>query len=111
MRSAVVLPILVAALAVAGCGGGDDSTSTPSVGASGTSGAQGSTGGTGMTAREFIDASIPDEVAAVQESAEANPACAGTNTDAGSDFQVTVAIEVAKADPDASIDEIVADNC
>ena len=51
-----------------------------------------------MTASEFIDASIPDEVAAVQEAAEASPGCSNANTDAGSDFQVEVAIDAASAD-------------
>lgn len=111
MRSAIALPTLLVALLVAGCGGGDDSTSSTPVGASGATGAQGSSGGSGMTAKQFIDASIPDEVAAVQEAADANPACAGTNTDAGSDFQVTIAIEVTKADPNTPISQIVADNC
>jgi hypothetical protein len=111
MRSAIVLPIVLVALLIAGCGGGDDSTSSTVAGPTGATGGQGSAGGTGMTAKEFIDASIPDEVAAVQEAADANPACAGTNTDAGSDFQVTIAIEVAKADPDTPISEMVADHC
>jgi hypothetical protein len=109
MRTLILLPVAVLALLLPGCGGGDETSTT--VGASGTSGAQGSTGAGGMTAGEFIDASIPDEVAAVEEAADANPACAGTNTDAGSDFQVSVAIDVAKADPDTPISEIVADNC
>jgi hypothetical protein len=110
MRTLILLPAVLVALVFAGCGGGDE-TSTSAAGASGTSGAQGSTSGGGMTASEFIDASIPDEVAAVQDAADANPACAGTNTDAGSDFQVSVAIDVAKADPDTPLSEIVGDNC
>lgn len=96
-------------LGAAGCGGGDDTTSTPAPGASGTSGPQGSGGG--MTAKEFLDASIPDEVAAVQDAADANPDCSATNTDAGSDFQVQVAIDSASADPNTPIAEIVANNC
>jgi hypothetical protein len=109
MRTPILLSAVLIAVALASCGG-DDETS-PTAGASGASGPQGSTADTGMTAREFIDASIPDEVAAVQEAAEANPACAGTNTDAGSDFQVEVAIDVTKAEPDTPISEIIADNC
>ena len=64
-----------------------------------------------MTAGEFIDASIPDEVAAVQEAAEAAPGCSGANTDAGSDFQVQVAIDAAQADADTPLSEIVAEAC
>jgi hypothetical protein len=111
MRSAIVLPIVLVALFIAGCGGGDDSTSSAAAGPTGATGAQGTAGGTGMTAKDFSDASIPDQVAAVQEAADTNPVCADANTDAGSDFQVTIAIELAKADPDTPISEIVADNC
>lgn len=103
-----MLPVVLVALHVSGCGGDDDTTSTTA--ASGTSGAQGSAAG-GMTAKEFLDASIPDEVAAVQEAADANPACADVNTDAGSDFQVQVAIGATEADPGTPISELVANNC
>jgi len=64
-----------------------------------------------MTASEFIAASIPDEIDAVTQAAEANPDCASADTSAGSDFQVGVAIDAASADPDTPISEIVADNC
>ncbi len=110
MRSLIALAAALLTLAFASCGG-DDETTTSAAGASGTSGAQGPTAGAEMTASEFIDASIPDEVAAVQEAAEASPGCSNANTDAGSDFQVEVAIDAASADPDTPLSEIVADAC
>jgi hypothetical protein len=111
MRTVLALGAVLMVLGATGCGGGDDTTSTPAAGASGTSGPQGSGSGGGMTAKEFLDASIPDEVAAVQDAADANPDCSATNTDAGSDFQVQVAIDSASADPNTAIAEIVANNC
>jgi hypothetical protein len=111
MRSLIPLTAVLLALGFAGCGGGDDTSST-TAGASGATGAQGAAGSSSeMTASEFIDASLPDEIKAVQQAAEANPDCADANTDAGSDFQVGVAIDAASADPDTPISEIVADNC
>ena len=89
-------------LGAAGCGGGDDTTSTPAAGASGTSGPQGSGGG--MTAKEFVDASIPDEVNAVKEAVEAagspplpTPARAATS-------RSTVAVDATTAAPDTPLD-------
>jgi hypothetical protein len=109
MRTLIALTSLAATLALVSCGGDDETTSA--AGPTGTSGAQGATAGAEMTAKEFIDASIPDEVAAVQEAAEATPQCEGANTNAGSDFQVQVAIDAAQADPDTPLAEIVAGAC
>ena len=111
MRVAVSLFAVLLALVFAACGGGDDSSTTATTGASGASGAEGSTGGTEMTASEFIDASIPDEIDAVQQAVDANPDCSGADASPGSDFQVSVAIDAASAAPDTPISEVVADNC
>src|SRR3954471_7638181 len=75
MQRLIALPAVLLTLGFAACGGGDDTSSTAS-GASGTSGAQGAAGGSEMTASEFIDASIPDEIDAVKQAAESNPNCA-----------------------------------
>ncbi len=103
MRGLICAPAVVLALGLAACGGDDETTTA--------SGTQGAASGGEMTAGEFIDASIPDEVAAVQEAAEAAPECSGANTDAGSDFQVQVAIDAAQADADTPLSEIVAEAC
>src|SRR4051794_6600762 len=112
MRSTIALICLLLALSLTACGGGDDSTTaTPTAGASGASGAEGSTGDTSMTAQEFVAAPIPDEIAAVQAAAEADPACDGQDTSPGSDFQVQVAIDAASGDPDTPISEVVSNAC
>jgi hypothetical protein len=97
MRTLIALTAAAVALVVASCGGDDEATTAPGAGA--------------MTAKEFIDASIPAEVAAAQEAADATPACSGANTDAGSDFQVQVAIDASQAEPDRPLAEIVAGAC
>ena len=107
----LTLPLAVLlTLSFAACGGGDDTTSA-TAGASGTSGPQGSTGDSEMTASEFVDASLPDEIEAVEAAVAANPDCSGADPKPGGDFQVNVAIDAAGAPPDTPISEVVADNC
>jgi hypothetical protein len=96
--------------ALAACGGDDEADSTTAAGATGTAGAE-SSASSEMTASEFVAASIPDEIEAVTEAAEANSECANADTAPGSDFQVAVAIDAAQAPPDTPISEVVADNC
>ena len=105
-----MLTAVLLALLLIGCGGDDETTSIPA-GPSGTSGAQGASGGGGMTAKELLDASIPAQVAAVQDAADADPDCSRTNTNAGSSFQVDVSIQAANSDPDTPLAQIVANNC
>jgi hypothetical protein len=110
MRRLIFLLAVLLALGLGACGGDDETASTAD--AAGATGVQGPTSNGGeLTASEFIDASIPDEIEAVQEAAEANPDCADADTAAGSDFQVSVAIDAASADPDTPISEVVAGNC
>ena len=109
MRRLLCLPIVLALLAFTGCGG-DDSTSS-STGASETTGAQSSSSGGEMTAKEFIDASIPDQANAVKQLAADNPDCADADVSPGSDFQVGVAISAAQASPDTPLGDVVADQC
>jgi len=111
MRLAASLVAVLLALAFTACGGGDDSSTTSTTGDSGASGAQGSTASADMTAGEFIDASIPDEIDAVQQAVDENSDCSGVDASPGSDFQVNVAIDAASATPDTPISEVVADNC
>ena len=109
MRLLISLGAVLLALGFAACGGDDETSSTG--GATGTTGVQGIPGGAELTASEFLEASIPDQIEAVTQAAEDNPDCAKADTAPGSDFQVSVAIDAASADPDTPIAEIVADNC
>ncbi len=108
MRPPLATTAVLIALTFAACGGDDETTST--TGASGTSGVQGPVD-TDLTASEFIDASIPDQLEVVTQAAEDNPDCGDIDTAAGGDFQVSVAIDAAGAPSDTPISEIVADNC
>ena len=74
-------------------------------------GRRGRPSGAELTASEFIEASIPDQIEAVTQAAEDNRTAPSVDTAPGSDFQVSVAIDAASADPDTPISEIVADNC
>ena len=70
----LALALSCAALALPACGGDDEGD--PTSGTSGTSGAQGAAtdvSAIDMTAKEFNDATIPDEVATVDKLAAANP--------------------------------------
>ena len=109
MRRTIPLLLVLLALGLAACGGDDDTATT--TGASGATGAQEPATDAGTTAGDFMDASIPDQIQAVQEAADANPECADADASAGSDFQVGVAIDAASADPQTPLSEIVADNC
>ncbi len=109
MRSPIPIAIALIALTLAACGD-DETTSSTIAGASGASGAQGAAVAD-LTAREFIDASIPDQLEAATQAAEDNPECADVDTAAGGDFQVAVAIDAASASAGTPISEIVAENC
>jgi hypothetical protein len=109
MRTLLSVTAVLLTITLAACGGDDETTST--TGASGASGAQGATVDANMTASEFIAASIPDELAAVDQAVADNDACSGVDTAPGGDFQVAVAIDAASAPPDTPLSEIVADNC
>ena len=109
MRRLLCLPIVLALLAFAGCGGDDSSTS--SAGGSDTTSTQTASSGGGMTAKEFIDASIPDQANAVKQLAGDNPDCADADVSPGSDFQVGVAISAAQASPDTPLSDVVAGQC
>jgi hypothetical protein len=108
MRRLIPLAAALLALGFAACG--DDETTTTTDGATGATGAQGPPDGE-MAASEFIEASIPDEIEAVKQAVEDNPDCDGVDTAPGGDFQVSVAIDAASAEPDTPLSEIVADNC
>ena len=109
MRRLIPLIAALLALGFAACGGDEDTSSTTSV-TTGATGAQGATGPE-LTASELVQASIPDEIEAVKQAVADNPDCSGADTAPGSDFQVSVAIDAASAEPDTPISEIVADNC
>ena len=110
MRTAAVLAAVVTALTLAACGG-DETTPSTTAGASGATGPQSTAGSPDLTAEEYLAASIPDQLLAVEQAVEDNQECSGVDTAPGGDFQVSVAIDAASADPDQPLAEIVAENC
>ena len=107
MRRLVSLIAVLALLALGGCGGDDDATIES--GASGATGAQDSSSGDFSSAKEFIDASLPDQIDEVKTIVGITPECEGVNPN--EDFQVGVAINAAQATPDTPMTEIVAAQC
>ena len=110
-RRLLALTLSFAALALPACGGDDEGD--PTSGTSGTSGAQGAAtdvSAIDMTAKEFNDATIPDEVATVDKLAAANPDCADQNIKSDS-FRQGVFIAAVQADAETMMSELVADQC
>ena len=114
--------LAAAVLALAACGGDDDEdTTSAATTATTTSGATGATGadaadGSGasydITAEEFIAASLPDQVQAVQDYvADASDECGGVDDKPGSDFQVAVAIAAASAEPETPLADVILAEC
>ena len=108
MRRLISLTAVLALLSFGACGDGGDTAPAETTG---TTGAQDASSGSDLTAKEFIDASIPDQAKEVQDLVDANPDCSGVDTKPGSSFQVGVAINAAQASPNTPLSEIVADQC
>ena len=109
MQRLISLTAALTLLALAGCGGDDETTSGEAT--SGATGTQDESTGDFMSAKEFIDASIPDQIDEVKTIVGITPECEGIDTSPGGEFQVGVAINAAQAAPDTPLAEIVADQC
>jgi hypothetical protein len=110
MRRLLSLAAVLGMLALAACG--DDEEATPAEGTSGAAGAQDSSSGDFFTAKQFLDASLPDQVEEVRTIVGITPECEGVK--ANEDFQVSVSINAAQAAgtaPGTPLEEIVADQC
>ena len=103
MRGLICAPAVVLALGLAACGGDDETTTT--------SGTQGADSGGEMTAGKFIDASIPDEVAAVQEAAEAAPSAQARTPTPAATSRSRWRSTPPRRTPDTPLSEIVAEAC
>lgn len=100
------LAIVSSVLALVACGDDEGSSS----GASGASGPHGAGSTAELTAKEFNEAPIPDELEAVEDLAAANPGCAGV--DARSEgFRQRVFIAAVQASAQTPMAEIVAEQC
>ncbi len=123
-RPAAVLAaaLIAASLALAACGGDDDEDTTSATtattttsGATGATGADDTTSGDAtydITAGDFIAASLPDQVKAVQDYVADSPdECGNVDAEGGSDFQVAVAINAATVEPDTPLPDVILEEC
>ena len=123
-RPAAVLAaaLIAATLALAACGGDDDEDTTSATtattttsGATGATGADDTTSGGAtydITAGDFIAASLPDQVKAVQDYVADSPdECGDVDAEGGSDFQVAVAINAATVEPDTPLPDVILEEC
>jgi hypothetical protein len=116
MTRALATALTIAAMTAFGCGGDDETTTSapPATTSAGASDAEQTAGGASydITAGEFIDASLPDEVEAVKDFVDDNPdLCGDVSAEGGGDFQVGVAIQAASVSPDTPLSEIVSQEC
>src|SRR5688500_11290338 len=116
--------VVAASLGLAACGGDDDedtttaatiATTTTETGATGATGSDDTTSGDAtydITTEEFVAASLPDQVQAVQDYvADAADECGGDDDKPGSDFQVNVAIAAASAEPQTPLADVILAEC
>ena len=108
MPRLISVTAVLALVSFGACGGDDEE---PATGASGTTGLQDVSSASGLSANEFIDASIPDQLSEVEDAVAADPGCADVQVKPGGDFQVGVSIDAAQAPPDTPLSEIVAARC
>ncbi len=96
---------LAVALALGGCGGGDEATDT-----SGATGAQGAAGpATDITAGEFLVKLLPEKEIALEAVVATAPACEGVKVEPS--FVLVVSDAASKADPGTPLTELVEAEC
>jgi hypothetical protein len=113
--TAVVAALVSGALALGGCGGDDEDTTTPTstAGATGATGAA-DTGGASydITAGDFIAGSLPDQIKAVEDFvADNHDVCANVDPKPSENFMQGVAIAAASGDTGTPLSEIITQEC
>jgi hypothetical protein len=107
-RPALATCLAAAALALAACGGDDETTSaTTATGATGPTGAAGAA--TGLTVAEFIAELQPQKQEILEQITAAAPECKGLEVD--NSFVLLVSAKAIDADQDAPIESIVTGEC
>jgi len=102
-----VLSALAIALALTGCGDGDEPADAGATGAQGATGAAG--GGADITAGEFLVKLLPEKEIAIEAVVATEPACEGVKVLPS--FVLVVSDSASKADPDAPLTELVVAEC
>jgi len=96
------------ALALAGCGGGDDQPlEAGATGAQGASGAEGAT--QDLTAEEFLAKLLPEKELAVEGVVASEPACEGVEVEPS--LILVISDAASDADPETPLTELVEAEC
>ncbi len=111
MLRLAALALVIAGLALGACGD-DEETAATTTGADAQTTDAGQAGARAeITAKQFIAASIPEQVHEVRRLVAEVPACGEVDASPGGDFQIAIAINAAQAKPETPLAEIVADQC
>jgi hypothetical protein len=106
MRVRFAAALVLATLAVGGCGGDDDEPSD-----SGATGAQGPSGAeaTDITAEEFLSKLLPEKEIAVEAVIATEPECMTLKVEPA--LVLVISDAAASADPDTPLTELVVKEC
>lgn len=109
-RRALSASLALAVLALAACGGDDETTTTVTTGATGATGALGASGADyDITVDEFTDELQPEKAQILEAFAADNPECEDVDVDKG--FVLLISANAIDADPNAPLESIITDEC
>lgn len=99
--------VAVAAIALAGCGGDDESADTGATGAQGASGVEGA--GADITAEEFLLKLLPEKEVAIEAVVATAPECEGAKVEPS--LVLVVSESASEADPRTPLTDLVVEEC
>jgi ABC-type glycerol-3-phosphate transport system substrate-binding protein len=97
---------VAAALAIAGCGGDDESADSGATGAQGASGAEGVND---VTAEEFLAKLLPEKQVAIEAVAATEPECEGIKVEPS--LVLVISEKASEAEPETTLTELVTAEC
>lgn len=104
MPDRVAAALVIAALAVGGCGGGDEDE-TGDTGATGAQGAESND----ITAEEFLPKLLPEKQAAIEAVIATEPECEGVTVEPS--LVLVISDAAADSEPDTPLTELVTAEC
>jgi hypothetical protein len=104
MRAGVSAALVIAAIAIGGCGGGDEPAD------SGASGAQGSSApANDLTAEEFLLKLLPEKEVAIEAVVATEPECEGVKVEPS--LVLVISDAATDADPRTPLTDLVVEQC